>query len=42
MIELERYDYGTFLMVDLPWTESRKGIGLGRTSRTFEDDKDSL
>lgn len=32
MIELERYDYGTFLMVDLPWTDGRKGIGFGHTS----------
>jgi hypothetical protein len=32
MIDLERHEYGTFLLIDLPWTEGRKGIGLGDTS----------
>lgn len=32
MIRLDREDYGTFLMLDLPWKEGRKGIYIGKTS----------
>ena len=29
MISLESKEYGTFLMLNLPWTEGKKGLGFG-------------
>jgi len=29
MISVEKEDFGTFLMINIPWIDGRKGIGLG-------------
>jgi len=32
MISVEKEDFGTFLMINIPWVDGRKGIGLGNAN----------